>query len=151
MKSIEIQGRYILTSEGKVFSKGSKKELLFDKSSRYFRISLKGIKYLVHRLVAQYFIPNPNNLPVVRHLDGDKENNDVSNLAWGTHSDNESDKKNHGTYYTRITNSNLSLDDIEDIKVFKKLGARTNDLAKAYGVGRHAISNIVKGKTWSHL
>lgn len=42
----------------------------------------------VHRLVAQAFIPNPDNLPVVMHLDNDKMNNHVSNLQWGTYQDN---------------------------------------------------------------
>jgi hypothetical protein len=42
----------------------------------------------MHRLVANTFIPNPNNLPVVMHIDNDKLNNHVSNLKWGTQSDN---------------------------------------------------------------
>lgn len=40
--------------------------------------------YLVSRLVAQVFIPNPNNLPEVDHIDEDKNNNNVSNLRWCT-------------------------------------------------------------------
>lgn len=38
--------------------------------------------WLVHRLVAEVFIPNPNNYPFVKHLDGNFNNNDVSNLKW---------------------------------------------------------------------
>lgn len=60
---------------------------------RYLRIGLtddkhKTIQYSIHRLVAEAFIPNPENLPEVNHLDCNGHNNDVRNLEWCSHYDN---------------------------------------------------------------
>lgn len=51
---------------------------------------------LVSRLVAEAFIPNPDNLPIVRHMDDNPSNNHASNLRWGTQKDNMQDCVRHG-------------------------------------------------------
>lgn len=58
----------------------------------YLRVYLykkgKGKNFRVHRLVADAFIPNPDNLPEVNHIDGNKQNNKTTNLEWCTHQHN---------------------------------------------------------------
>lgn len=83
------EGLYAITKDGRVWSYKRKK---FKKSCEdtrgYYRISLckNGINttHKIHRLVAQTYIPNPNNLPCVNHKDENPKNNDVSNLEWCT-------------------------------------------------------------------
>lgn len=53
----------------------------------------------VHRLVANAFIPNYKRYPEVCHIDGDPNNNSVSNLRWGTHVDNMNDARKHKTFH----------------------------------------------------
>ncbi len=71
--------------------RGYKHVMLYDSNH-------KGKTILVHRLVAKAFIPNPQNLPEVNHIDENKINNCVDNLEWLTCKDNI----NHGTHNVRV-------------------------------------------------
>lgn len=55
-----------------------------NKGQHFYSLFFKGKQYFcyAHRLVAEYFLPNPNNLPIVHHIDGNKLNNIYTNLMW---------------------------------------------------------------------
>lgn len=98
-KDIEnYEGSYLVSNCGRIKSLKNgetrkDKILKFIKNKcGYLYVNLyKNNKYkskTIHRLVAQAFIPNLNNLPQINHIDGNKENNNISNLEWCTRSEN---------------------------------------------------------------
>ena len=78
---------YTINIDGSIYNKKRERFLNPYKDSHgYFRIDLykdkKGYTKKVHRLLCEAFIPNQNNLPEVNHIDGNKANNNISNLEW---------------------------------------------------------------------
>jgi hypothetical protein len=61
-------------------------------SFRFPNYGRKLVRKQVHRLVGQAFIPNPNNLPLIHHIDNNPSNNNVKNLRWVTHIENTQSK-----------------------------------------------------------
>ena len=99
--------KYEVSSEGKVRSLKTGRILKPCYNTKgYARVDLtsanidktKKTRKLVHRLVAQAFIPNPNNLPEVNHINEDKLDNEVENLEWLSRIDN----MRHGTVQARL-------------------------------------------------
>ena len=81
------------TSPGKILKFGKRSDDYPDVPLTRNGIS---VNVCVHRLVAEAFLPNPNDLPEVNHKDGDKRNNCVPNLEWSTYLDNNNHAGDHG-------------------------------------------------------
>lgn len=92
-KMVKIKGfdGYYITEEGKVFCNLGKGR---PTKGGYLRVCMRNLqtnkrvdKY-IHRLVAEHFIPNPQNKRCVNHLDCNRTNNNVKNLEWATYKEN---------------------------------------------------------------
>lgn len=102
------EGKYQVSNLGRIkvlnYKRSGQEHIMATKNNKgYCEIRLakdgKRKDFIVHRLVAQAFIPNPNNLPQVNHIDENKTNNCVNNLEWCTQAYNNS----YGTRLERVS------------------------------------------------
>ncbi len=101
---------YLINPKGEIYSVRRKKMITPEKTkSGYLRVALKidkkTTRILLHRLVAQVFIPNPNNLPCVNHIDENRINNCVDNLEWCTYSYNI----NYGSRNSKVSSKSKAI------------------------------------------
>ena len=135
---------YMVSNKGNVFSIKRRKTLKLQKKGKnYFCVRLhnkKNIKSLyVHRLVAEAFIPNPENKPQVNHKDGVKANNSIDNLEWVTNIEN----RNHAIKNMLVTNTRIVTIKKGDKKyTFNKIV----DAQKHIGCSRRLIHDVLSKK-----
>ena len=108
-----------------------------------------------HRLVAQAFIPNPENKPQVNHIDGNKLNNNFDNLEWCTALENIKHAVDKGLRCTKGSNQANSKLTEEDVVVIKKLlnlnMFKYSTLAELFNVKESTISRIKRNISWKHV
>lgn len=105
----------------------------------YVRVGMrknkKQFSKTVHRLVAEAFIPNPNNLPEVNHLDGNKQNNRAENLSWCTAKQNQKHSLEMGLRRASELNGGGV------IHVTKEVNDKINKIVQETGLAKWEVTN----------
>lgn len=147
---------YFITEDGRVIRNG--RELKIYKGNySILKLSINNTAKTraVHRLVAETYIPNPENKPEVNHLDGDRTNNHISNLEWVTSSENKKHKhhilnkcngENHGQ--SKLNNEQVEYIRKNYIPKNKQYGM--NALSRKFKVSTSTLHSIIHNKTWTN-
>lgn len=115
-------------------------------------------KFLIHRLLAKIFIPNPQNKLYINHIDGNKSNNSIENLEWVTSSENALHASNNGLrekqkqiagqysimHFRKLTDSQVD----EAKRIYANGEADQVKLGKKYNVSSATICRAINGKTY---
>lgn len=143
---------YIITTNGKIISKkrGNREVKPQPNGKGYLRVHIAGKMYFVHRLVAEMYVPNPDNKPQVNHKDGNKLNNSVENLEWVTNKENRNHALKHDLYIKgeNCSWSKLTQEQVDFIRKHPEI--KIIELAKLFGVDRNTISAVKNGRTWKN-
>lgn len=152
--------RYSIDQTGRVYSHISNRYLnpAIDRDG-YCIVSIAYLpgkikKCKVHRLVAEYFIANPNNFICVNHLNNIRSDNRVENLEWITALGNVKyrTEQNRTARQVGTKNGNVILTESQVLEIRNLHPSKTYiELSKKYGVSRSQIMRIVKQQRWKHL
>lgn len=158
------EGLYEVSDYGRVrslnkFGEKLIKDLSYGSGS-YVTVQLSKNKkrksFLVHRLVAEAFNPNPMNLKVVHHKDGKRHNNNAYNLEWvSSHTNNLKKTKKPRTSNRQGTfNGSCKLSEQNVLDIHRDLynnNLTVSYVAKKYNISRTQVYHIKNGKSWKHL
>lgn len=155
---------YIVREDGTIFSKKKKVgKMLFSLSEQGYpsvSLSYKGKAYYrrVHRILAELFIPNPENKPCVNHKDRNRANYSLDNLEWCTHSENAIHSVENGgrINWTRDNlgeknpNSKLNYKTVQEIRRLNQKGVyNQREISEIFNIKQCQVSKIVNRKAWN--
>lgn len=143
---------YEITRDGKVINKHTGHTLAPQPNGKgYLRVSIGKKLMFVHRLVAEKYIPNPENKPQVNHKDGNKLNNCVDNLEWVTNQENRNHAVDNDLQVTgeRCSWAKLTEENVKEIRA--NPGYENEYWARKFKVSRGTINDVVNYRTWKHV
>lgn len=166
------EGKYKVSNLGRVKSikrmvkhsdnsKRTNKERILipiDIGNGYYRVTLyngSGSKNIfIHRLVAEHFIPNPENKPEINHKDLDPSNNHKNNLEWSTRKENLSHAKENGVARVGEKHGMCKINRKTATKIKQMLsnkGCNMAEISRQLDVSYNTVYDIKRGRTWKHI
>ena len=140
---------YEITRSGEVINKHTGKHVKPQKNGKgYYRVAIGKKLLFVHRLVAEKYIPNPDNKPQVNHKDGNKLNNCVDNLEWVTNKQNRDHAMKSGLHFCgeKCPWSKLTQNQVDFIRNHRELNSK--ELAKLFEVSESHVREIRRNESW---
>jgi hypothetical protein len=144
---------YLIYEDGRVFSKKNNMFMKISKindNCRYNRVGLhknnKQTPLSIHRLVAEHYIPNPENKPVIDHIDRNRLNNHKSNLRWVTIQENclnRGTRKNQKHKWIYKRDKNFVFERKQNYKIYKRFKTLKESLCYKYIFLLKIKSNII--------
>ncbi len=146
---------YTVTDGGEIYGPTGRPLKFFKTAKGYMSQSIRGKTVRLHRVVATAFIPNPDNLPEVNHIDGNKLNNHVSNLEWVTHKQNMEHAYKTGLarngFGDEAPRSILTQEQVNEIRRSYIRGDKQfgqTALGRKFGVTNSCVWRIIHGDNW---
>jgi hypothetical protein len=158
-----FEGIYMVSNLGKVkrlykgkirFPTGSPNKNRFNYVYINLETAAKRKNVLLHRLVAQHFIPNPKNKPCVNHIDFNVSHNFSSNLEWCTHKENMQHTVRAGRSAKqrgeKAPCSKLTLKKVRAIREDLEAGMTYMTIARKHGTNYSNVAHIKRGSRWQY-
>ena len=147
-----LEQKSIKRKQGIITKKTNKWKLLKGTITKngYKQTILHGKIIRINRLIANHFLPNPNNLPEVQHINGNKLDNRIKNLKWGNQKENALDREKHGHTVRGSNSPNAKINEDIAKQIFNsKLSLLQT--AKQFNVSKKLVLLIKQGKIWKHI
>lgn len=160
------ESRYLISNQGRVLSllnshlekheKPRLRKISTHKNGYPYLTLRKNISrktFKIHRLVAEHFLEKIDPTFEVAHLDGNTQNNVVTNLKWCSRKENESHKILHGTYKYGVNNPMVKLSEKQVFKIreLHKNKISGKEIAKTFGISQPHASDIINRRYWKHI
>ena len=153
-KAVSGHSKYLVSNIGRIRDPHGRINTPVKHRQGYLRVSVDGKDLLVHRLVADTFLPNPEHKATVNHINANKADNRVENLEWATQSENNQHavRLNLRPYtkkmWDRATEGyKVSKRQVTSIKELYKSGVTQSELAEVFHISRAQVCRIVNNKS----